>query len=143
LRISDYDEPQPDAHLMILPDKGGRARLDAEGYIVGMPEWLGEVAASSVSLDLNVKLESYAEHGVQEYVVWRVLEMAFSWFVRQGDALVKVTPDADGIYRSRVMPGLWLDPTALIAGDMTRVLEVVQAGLASSEHQDFVARLRG
>jgi hypothetical protein len=39
---------------------------------------------------------------------------------------------------SQVFPGLWLDKTALLAGNLAEVLEVLQEGLASGEHQDFV-----
>jgi hypothetical protein len=43
--------------------------------------------------------------------------------------------------RSEVFPGLWLDPEALVRGDLARVLAVLQQGIASSEHTAFVARL--
>jgi len=50
--------------------------------------------------------------------------------------------DAQGLVRSEVFPGLWLDPAALILGDLATVLAVVQHGIASPEHDAFVARLR-
>jgi hypothetical protein len=40
-----------------------------------------------------------------------------------------------------VFSGLWLDPAALMRGDVNAVLAVVQQGLNSPEHADFVARL--
>jgi hypothetical protein len=52
-----------------------------------------------------------------------------------------LNPDEDGVIRSRVFPGLWLDITALLKDDMAKVLAVLQQGLASSEHSDFVKRL--
>lgn len=51
-------------------------------------------------------------------------------------------PGEDGIRRSVTLPGLWLDSAALIGGDMARVLDVLQQGLASPDHARFVARLR-
>jgi hypothetical protein len=36
---------------------------------------------------------------------------------------------------------LWLDPTALVQGNLARVLAVVQKGIASPERAIFVARL--
>jgi hypothetical protein len=48
----------------------------------------------------------------------------------------------DGLYQSKVFPGLWLDPQALVQGDMARVLQVVQDGLASAEHRQFVTKLQ-
>jgi hypothetical protein len=48
---------------------------------------------------------------------------------------------ADGIIRSCVFPGLWLDVKPLLDGDMSRVLAVLQQGLQSTEHTTFVAQL--
>jgi len=138
LRLSDEDEPQPDAFLMIAPERGGRARLDADGYIVGSPELVAEVAASSVSIDLHDKLDAYAANGIQEYVVWRTQDKALDWFALDGGRYKRLDPDANGIFRSIVLPGLWLDSRALLAGDMQRVFQVVQDGLASPEHAKFV-----
>ena len=50
-------------------------------------------------------------------------------------------PAADGILRSTVFPGLWLDPSALVRGDKTRVKAILQQGLDSPDHADFVAHL--
>jgi hypothetical protein len=47
---------------------------------------------------------------------------------------------AAGILCSQQFPGLWLDPMALIQGDLARVLAVLQQGLAGSAHQAFVER---
>jgi hypothetical protein len=49
----------------------------------------------------------------------------------------------DGILRSTVFPGLWLDRNALLRGDLAAVLAVVQQGLASADHAAFIAGLRG
>ncbi|NOX62141.1 MAG: Uma2 family endonuclease, partial [Chloroflexi bacterium] len=40
-------------------------------------------------------------------------------------------------------PGLWLKPDALLAGDLSAVLDVLQAGLDSEEHAAFVKMLEG
>jgi hypothetical protein len=48
---------------------------------------------------------------------------------------------ADGIYRSHVFPGLWLDPIALIVGDTRRLRAVLDLGFGTPEHAQFVARL--
>jgi hypothetical protein len=59
----------------------------------------------------------------------------------QNSEYVSLEPDADGVIKSRVFPGLWLDLRALLAGEMTKVLVVVQQGLNNTEHADFVQRL--
>ena len=68
-----------------------------------------EVASSSASYDLHSKLRVYEKHGVREYLVWRVRDEAFDWFVRRGDRFEKLPTAADGVLRSEVFPGLWLD----------------------------------
>ena len=49
LRLLLANRPQPDAFLFILPSFGGQVRIDADGYIVGGPEQVGEVAATNAN----------------------------------------------------------------------------------------------
>ncbi len=142
LRLDLDNEPQPDGFLRILESHGGQACVDADGYVTGAPELVDEVAVSSVSIDLHAKLNVYRRNGVQEYVVWRVDDGAIDWFVLRKGQYDRLPQGADGIYRSEVLPGLWLDPAALIRGDLQTVFQVVQQGIASSEHVAFVARLQ-
>ena len=142
LRLDLDNEPQPDALLLIHRRLGGQARIDEDGYVEGPPELVAEVAASSVSYDLHDKLNAYSRNGVREYVVWRVLDEAIDWFVLREGQYVRLEPDASGVYRSEVLPGLWLDPEALVRRDLAAVLQRLQEGLASPEHAEFVARLR-
>ena len=51
------------------------------------------------------------------------------WFVLRDGKLVEPPADSDGLYRSAVFPGLWLDPQALIAGNTRRLREVLDRGL--------------
>jgi hypothetical protein len=75
-------------------------------------------------------------------VVWRVRDAAISWFVLREGRFEPLAPGPDGIYRSEVFPGLWLDPAALIRGDRAAVTGVLRQGVASPEHAAFVARLQ-
>jgi Uma2 family endonuclease len=143
IRLDLDNEPQPDVFLMIQPERGGQARIDEDDYVEGAPELVGEVAASSVSYDLGKKLHVYRRNEVREYIVWRVQDRAIDWFVLRDGNYEPLTPGADGLLRSTVFPGLWLDPAALLRGDLATVLDVVRQGLASPEHADFAARLRG
>lgn len=142
LRLPLKNRPQPDAFLIVLPSHGGQARIDEDGYVVGGPELVVEVAATNASYDLHDKLEVYRRNDVREYVVWRVFDREVDWFVLRGGQYERQPAPADGIYRSEVLPGLWLEAAALAAGDMARVAQVAQQGLASAEHAQFVARLQ-
>lgn len=140
VRLDLDNEPQPDGYLRLLPECGGQARL-VDGYVTGAPELIVEIAASSASYDLHEKLNVYRRNGVREYVVWRVWDAAVDWFVLRGGRFEPL-PLADGIYRSEVLPGLWLDPAAVVRSDPAEVLRVLQQGLASPEHAALVARFQ-
>jgi Uma2 family endonuclease len=141
VRLDLDNETQPDAFLIIRPERGGQTRISEHQYIEGAPELVAEVASSSASYDLGKKQHVYRRSGVREYVVWRVLDREIDWFVNHEGRFERMLPAADGILRSTVFPGLWLDPTALVRGDKGTVKAVLQQGLNSPEHADFVARL--
>lgn len=141
IRLDLENEPQPDVLLLIEPNSGGQARIDGDGYVEGAPELVAEVAASSAAIDLHTKFRVYRRNNVREYLVWRVLDRAFDWFVLRGDQYDRLEPVA-GVYRSEQFPGLWLDPDALTRFDLAAVFRVLQQGLAGAEHTAFVARLQ-
>ncbi len=140
LRLDLDNEPQPDILLRI--EQGGRSSVDEDGYLVGPPELVFEVAASSASYDLHDKLRAYRRNGVQEYVVWRVLNGALDWLVLREGSYERLEPDEGGVLKSEVFPGLWLNVEALLARDMTAVIATLNDGLASPEHAAFVEHLR-
>ena len=141
VQLDEENEPQPDVVLLIDPQCGGQVIFTDDDYIQGAPELIAEVAASTVSIDLGAKKTAYERNGVQEYIVWRVLDQQMDWFCLENGHYVDLLPDEDGITRSRIFPGLWLDKMALLSGDMQRVLAVLQSGIQSMEHQEFVQRL--
>lgn len=138
--LMDEDAPQPDTSLYILPEYGGRIGMRGR-LLQGAPEFLAEVCLTSAAYDLHQKLELYEEAGVQEYLAVLLHEQEVRWHRLTGEGFTLVPRPADGIYRSALFPGLWLDATALLAGDLARVLAVLNTGLASPEHAAFVAQL--
>jgi Uma2 family endonuclease len=141
IRLDLDNEPQPDAFLFLRPERGGQARISDDDYVEGAPELVAEVAASSASYDLGKKLDVYRRNGVCEYIVWRVLDRQVDWYVNRGGRFEPVPPPTDGIVRSEVFPGLWLDVAALVRRDGKAVQAALQRGLDSPEHAEFVARL--
>jgi hypothetical protein len=107
----------------------------------GVPELIVEVSHTSRYTDLGPKLDDYERACVLEYVVRALEPDEVIWHVLHEGRLVPVPPDADGLYRSRAFPGLWLDPQALLAHDTRRLRAVVDLGVATPEHAAFVARL--
>ncbi len=140
--ILAYDETelQPDAQLFCPSDLGGEA-WEEDGYLYGPSELIVEVGISSRPLDLGAKKREYEAAGVREYVFVGKCPDQVHWFVRRRVRFGRLRPGPDGIYRSEVFPGLWLDPAALFASDLHRLIAVLDQGLATPEHAAFVARL--
>ena len=101
-----------------------------------------EVAASNASYDLNQKKRVYARNRIPEYLIFQTYEQRVHWFVLRAGVYEALTPDAKGVLRSEVLPGLWLQPNALWAGDMAKVQAVLQEGMASPEHGAYVEKLK-
>lgn len=141
VRFDKRNMPQPDSLLAIKSEGGGQSVISADHYYEGGPELIAEVANSSKSRDLGVKKTVYQRQGVREYIVWRTQDKAIDWFILRDGEYVLVGPGDDGITRSEVFPGLWLDAPALISGNLARVLHVAQLGIASPEHAAFVQAL--
>ncbi len=140
--LDNAGEPQPDALLHVVPELGGQASVDAEGYITGAPELVVEIARASRSFDLGPKRDDYERAGVRdEYLVVELDPDRIHWFVHRGDRFEDVRAGADGIVRSEVFPGLWLDPVAIYHEDLDRLIGVLEQGLGAPEHAAFVARL--
>jgi Uma2 family endonuclease len=138
--LGTESEPQPDNTLRILPEFGGQTSSNAKGFVVGAPEFLGEIAHSSVAIDLGRKKDDYERAGVQEYLVVCIEEQELHWFHFPSRRKLKL--DRDGILKSKVFPGLWIDQAAFLAENTLRSIDVLEQGLASREHADFVARLQ-
>ena len=134
------DAPQPDCSLRILPDYGGQSTVDRD-YGSGAPELAVEVALSSAARDLGPKLRLYRAAGVQEYITVLLQESRVTWRRLVSGDYRTVDPADDGILRSAVFPGLWLDPAALLGENVPRLLEILERGLSSPEHQQFVQAL--
>jgi Uma2 family endonuclease len=138
--LGNDGEVQPDVCLLLVPEHGG-GTWEEDGYIHGSPELVVEVASSSESYDLHTKKTLYEAAGVREYVVVLVREPRVIWHVLREGRFVELSPEDDGLYRSTVFPGLWLDPEALLRGKSRALREALERGLAAPEHAEFVRRL--
>lgn len=141
VRMDDVNEPQPDLLLSMPSSVGGQLRVDEEGYYAGFPDFIAEIASSSVSYDLHAKLRVYQRRGVREYLVWRTLDGEIDWFRLSDGKYAPLAANDAGIMKSEIFPGLWLDRAALLRRDLPRVFAVLQEGLASPEHTSFVESL--
>jgi Uma2 family endonuclease len=138
--LMQKDAPQPDVFLQILPEYGGHSRPSGP-FVEGAPELIAEVCLSSTSYDLHQKKELYRSAGVDEYVAILLSETEVRWHRLIDGSYQLLAPTPDGVIRSVVFPGLWLNVPALLKGDMLQVLECLNEGMRSSEHAAFVSKL--
>jgi len=127
--LDDKNEPQPDA--LLRKKQNGQSIINDKGYVEGAPELIVEIAASTVSFDLHQKKKVYENNQVQEYLVWRVADHQFDWFRLKEGKYIKLNPDENGVIKSEIYAGLWLDVNALLTGNMAKVLEILQQGIAT------------
>ena len=117
--------PQPDLALI---RQTGTSRSSGK-FREGPPELVVEICYSSLAYDLGPKLELYRRAGVREYLTILLEDNKAQWRALNSDARYQVLKPAGGYLKSRVFPGLWLDPVALFPPDRQRLLAGVDAGL--------------
>jgi Uma2 family endonuclease len=137
--LGDEDEPQPDA--VLFAPAIGRCRINDDDYLVGPPELVCEISKSSLARDTSPRFEMYREAGVLEYLIWRVEEGVFDWWRLRDDGYEALPAYEDGVFRSEVFPGLWLDPQAMIRFDDLAITQLLQTGMSTPEYTAFVQRL--
>jgi Uma2 family endonuclease len=141
IRLDNKNEFQPDCLLRIDVPKLRRSWVSRDDYIEGAPELVAEVAVSSADYDAHEKRDVYERLGVQEYLLWQVMDGRCDWWTLRDGRFVLIRPRLDGIHASLVFPGLWLDLRALVTGDERKTLASLQRGLRSAEHAAFVKKL--
>jgi hypothetical protein len=92
--------------------------------------WRSQPAASRTTC--TTSCGSIAATGVQEYLVLVAYERQVRWFNWQVGEDREIMPDDDGILRSLLFSGLWLDPVRFWEGDVAGLLALLQQGLAEA-----------
>ena len=75
------------------------------------------------------------------YFLWQAEDSQIHWLALEKGDYIELKPRSDGVIRSRVFPGLWLEMRALPAGDEDKASRVLERGLKSAEHAALVRRL--
>jgi len=142
LRVDGKNEYQPDVALRIRSGPKARSYVNRDRLLEGAPELVAEISVSSAAYDLHEKKSVYERCGVQEYLVWQVMDKKLQWFALDRGAYAELKPRADGVIRSRVYPGLWLDVRSILAGDDKKAVATIEKGIKSAEHKAFVKTLK-
>ena len=108
-RLEARGEVQPISASASAPARG--AKLGRPASSSSVQELIVEVARSSRRIDLGPKKDHYGGPGPQ-YLVVALDPDEIHWFVLRDGRLARQAVGDDGIYRSEVFPGLWLDASA-------------------------------
>jgi Uma2 family endonuclease len=138
VRLDMDNEPQPDVALIKIGQLGGQARISTDDYLEGAPELVVEIVGSSRSYDLHQKKGAYRRNGVREFPAWNTEDNQIIWWQLSEGDYREIPRSPDGLLKSTIFPGLWLDLEALLRGDMKAVLATLRRGLESPEHAAFV-----
>lgn len=138
--LGKNSEPQPDLSLRLLSECGGQSHVNEKGYLVGAPELIIEVAHSTEAIDLYDKKDDYRKAGVLEYLVFCVEQRELRAFDLQVNRPWPALDD--GIFRSVVFPGLWIDFSAVLAAERSKAHRTAHKGLRSPEHAVFVRKMK-
>ena len=128
--MSRDSAPQPDLAMCILPEHGGQSGEEG-AYCAGAPELIVEISHTTSVKDTGVKLRLYERSGVQEYLMVRPTKKQATWLELVDGKYQEIAPDEDGLLRSRVFPGLWLDPMSLWNRDLPGLAAAVRRGVAA------------
>jgi hypothetical protein len=128
IRLDADNDPQPDLCLLRVE---GQTRFDDEGYIIGPPEMVVEMAGSSASYDFGEKRDVYEAAGVGEYLVFEPIEGRIQWWRSEGGRFVDILLAA-GVYKSVLFPGLWLDADALRSANALQLIETLRSGMETA-----------
>ena len=122
--LLDASSPQPDLALLRIDGTSHSAGK----YRQGPPELVVEICYSSRAYDLGPKLELYRRNGVQEYLTVLLEDKKVQWRILREGQYELLKPSPDGILKSEIFPGLWLDTQALFPPDRKRLLAALDAG---------------
>ncbi len=129
---------------LLFLSQASLARLRSS-FINGPADLVMEIVSpESVTRDYETKLAEYQAGGVPEY--WLLdpdtRQAAFYQLDAQG-AYQPVAPDARGIYRSRALPGFWLDVAWLWQAPLPDVEDTALRIVGDAYARYLIARLQG
>lgn len=97
-------------------------------YVDGPADLVIEIVSpDSVTRDRETKRREYEQGGVREYWLVDPLEGRVLFLALEDGRYRPLPVDADGAFRSRVLPGVWLKPEWLLTEPRPRLAEVRRA----------------
>ncbi len=122
-RLSRYRAPEPDVAYV----RKTRIHLISRREMRGSPDAAVEVVSrDSVSRDYIDKKRIYEKSGVSEYWIIDPLRQRVEFHRLKQGKYRQVPLEDDHIFRSHVIPGLWLDANWLLADPLPNPYECLQ-----------------
>ncbi|MBI4718775.1 MAG: Uma2 family endonuclease [Planctomycetes bacterium] len=124
-RLTDLTSPEPDLAVVLAH----RLSTVKHGYVDGPPDVAIEVVSpDSVERDYEDKRLRYEEAGVAEYWILDPGEKCATFLLRPSGPAAAFTEAAlEGtVFRSRALPGFWLDSTWVWSETRPTALSVIQ-----------------
>jgi Uma2 family endonuclease len=114
--FSEDDVVEPD----LIAIREDRMHIYRENPVTAAPDIVVEIVSpSSKRYDEVTKRALYAAHGVREYWLANSVRPSLRLLALRGSEFVEIRPDPDGKMHATVVPGLVLDPAALLAEMVT------------------------
>ena len=135
-----------DAETRIVPGlvamvNGGRLKQcqpSAEGF-QGPPNFVLDVFNWGETAEYERRRDLFERFGVTEYVALEDTHApTLHWNRENGGRFQEIEPDADGLIKSKALPGLWIPTRALAARDWWSVLAAIERGASRRGHHEFV-----
>ena len=116
--------------FVIPPLAKGKLTRKTDSYFTGPPDLIIEVISEdSVSRDRINKFEEYEDAGVAEYWIIdpRPRRRRADFYILGTDGKYQPVPlDAEGVYRSKVLPGFWLNINWLWAEPLPKLMPTLK-----------------
>jgi len=111
-RLSDFSAPEPDV-AYVAPQRVG---LIGEGGMQGGPDIAVEIVSrESRQRDYELKRRLYEEAGVSEYWIIDPIQQRTEFLVLEEGRYRLAPLEQDRLFRSRALPGFWIDGDWLLA----------------------------
>jgi Uma2 family endonuclease len=115
---------EPDLQIIL---EGNPGQLTQTAMIGAADIAIEIVSPESVARDYGDKFEEYEKGGVREYWLFDPeRKTPLFWRLRESGLYERVSPDADGYYRTPLLPNFALHVPTLWADDLPDILQIVE-----------------
>lgn len=110
-----------------------------EDGFYGPPNFVLDVFNPDETAVYESRRATFEKHGVTEYVaVFTDDHQACHWNRHDGTGFEQVTPNGDGVIKSKALPGLWFSTTYVSDRDWWALKTLVEYGITRLGHHEFM-----